>query len=251
MGGSGLAVGGVVLAVDFVSESAFAPDATSSATLYRHLQSTLPGTPLMAQPVVVDMVDPGLFAAILDDYAHLGQADVGRLGKLAVELNGPRRLALVRVEKDVLEFPSGGASVNALPGAPGAADGLARGVERSRAVLSGVAAVTYRGTRSLTATLDILDLDSGSVLWSARATVEHGFAAGRHAPPQAADLKWTKADSTHAPVTYDRHLYDMDNADDAALFERCIQALTTKLTVSTSPQRHKLPGATPDSSPLR
>ena len=232
VGTQAVAVGGVVVAAGVTLAGPLGDEADNAAVLHEHLRRTLPGATLMPRAVLDDLADPATLAGILDDYAHLGQADVARLRRLAADLGGPRRLALVRVEGDELSFGAArltGPTRVALP--RNAAQGFepVRGYDGAESTLDNA---TASGERRLTATLDILDLDSGAVLWSARATVKDGFRSVAIAPQNANELRLAGADSTAAPARYERLPGTTAELDGAELLGKCLAELTGALDTS-------------------
>lgn len=251
VGTQAVAVGGVVVAAGVTLAGPLGDEAGNAAALHEQLRRTLPGTTLMPRAVLDDLADPATLAGILDDYAHLGQADVTRLRRLAAELGGPRRLALVRVEGDELSFGAArlaGPTRVALPrnGAQGFQP--VRGYDGAESTLDNA---TASGERRLTATLDILDLDSGAVLWSARATVKEGFRSVATAPQNVTALRLAGADSTAAPAHYERLPGTTAELDGAALLGKCLAELTGALDTggARDPKRPKRLGGA--AGPLR
>jgi hypothetical protein len=234
-----VAVGGVVVAAGVTPAGPLGDEAGNAAELYEQLRRALPGTTFMPRAVVEDLADPATLAGILDDYAHLGQADAARLRRLAVDLGGPRRLALVRVEGDELSFGAArlvGPTRAALP--RNAAQGFqpVRGYDGAESTLDNA---STNGERRLTATLDILDLDSGAVLWSARATVKDGFRSAAIAPQNANELRLAGADSTAPPARYERLPGTTAELDGAGLLGKCLGELAGALDVSGTHDRKR------------
>jgi len=232
--GSALVVGGVVLAADLVDVAPLDLYASWAAALQEHLQTRLATSALMPRPVLEDMVDPALLAVILEDYAHVGRPDAGHLRQMASELKGPRGLVLVRVEKDELDYRELDQHKS------NAAQHAKRAVDFGRPLMHAEtdagdqprsAPSPQEALRKLTASIDILDLETGKTLWSAR-VVRHRKCEVTHNSVESAS-RWAPLRGANAgnQQAFTGFQLDVRDADFKMLLNDCLEALTRDLLV--------------------
>lgn len=236
IGGHAVAVGGVVPAAGLGPHVSLGDPESNAAELYVMLAVELPGSKLIPLAVVEDMTEAAILQQIQDEYAQWGSANVALLRRLAADLRGPQRLALARIERAELEYDSNmpfvPTRVEKQPGLLGW--GPTTIEEPAYGDVDGGQNRSTRGKLSLTATLDILDLEQGRVLWSMRTTVSDGFRPTRQVPALTAAVSRARADTTAGPLVIGRNPDAALDAVSTALVLKCLEELVDEIDSSRS-----------------
>lgn len=191
-------------------------------------QKLMPEAPLESFTLFRNRTDPQALNSLLDLFADLASPDPELLRGLQVRGEMVRYLLLARVERDVLEYDTSGATALAGPGGgPGRASDLGRDpVPPSRPLGPKV-------RRAVTVTLEMFDLKEGKSVWEGRVEREDRLTVESRPPADAATFKVEKLDQGRVAFSRDETL--PESPELVGLLEKCLDALLKQMVDLTPP----------------
>lgn len=191
-------------------------------------QRLLPGTPLEPFTVFRTRTDPAALNHLLDRFADQGAPEPELLRGLQTGGQKVRYLLLARVDRDVLEYDTTGAT--SLPGVDG---GLGRVSDLGRDPAPASRPLGPKVRRAVTVTLEMFDLKDGKSVWEGRVEREDRKTVEPRTPADAGEFKVEKLDQGRVAFSRDEVL--PDSPELVGLLEECLEALLKQMVDLTAP----------------